>query len=83
MMSKAKAISRKKLIAFVSPIEQNLLHGNPIKPNMTVAEAPPWPSQMKKPLRLCYSAYLRMAAKQSAAFFVEASGERFRKNRES
>lgn len=29
---------------------------------------------MKKPLRLCSTAHLWMAAKQSAAFFVEAIG---------
>ena len=45
-----------------------------IKMNMTKAKAPPWLSQMKKPLRLCSTAHLRMAAKQSTAFFVEAIG---------
>ena len=47
---------------------------------MAKAKASPWLRQMKKPLKLRSPAHSRMAVKRSAAiFFVEASGERFRK----
>ena len=41
-----------------------------IKMNMTKAKAPPWLSQMKKPLKLCSIAHSRMEAKLSTAFFL-------------
>ena len=79
-MRTLKLSTVKWLRAFCLLIRQDLPRGNPVKLYITLAKAPPWLSQMKKPLRLCYSAYLRMEAKQSTAFFVEVPRERFHKN---
>ena len=67
-MRTLKLSTVKWLRAFCLLIRQDLPRGNPVKLYITLAKAPPWLSQMKKPLRLCYSAYLRMAAKLSAVF---------------
>ena len=82
IMSKPKALNREKLRAFALPIRQNRCATILGKPNKTKAKVSPWLSRMRKPLKLRSAAHLRMAAKMSAAIFVEASGERFRKNPE-
>ncbi|MBQ6578753.1 MAG: hypothetical protein IJL91_13595 [Bacteroidales bacterium] len=72
----------KKLVAFVLPIEQDRPRGDPVKTEYDEDQGPALVEPDEEAVELRSTALLRMAAKHSAAIFVEPPGERFRKKPE-
>ena len=72
----------KKLRAFVLPIEQDRLRGDPVKTEYGKDQGAALVEPDEEAVELRSTAHLRMAAKHSAAIFVGPSGERFRKKPE-
>lgn len=63
------------------PITLDRSRGDPVKTEYDEDQGAALVESDEKAVELRSTAHLRMAAKQSAAIFVEPSGERFRKSR--
>lgn len=71
----------KKAGSLSLPTEQDLPRTFSVKTEYDSCQGLLWLSQIKKPLGLCSTVHLQVVAKLSALFFVEESGEWFRKKR--
>ena len=72
----------RKLVAFVLPFEQDRPRGDPVKTEYDKDQGLALVESDEEAVELRSTAHLRMAAKHSAAIFVEPSGERFCKKPE-
>ena len=70
------------MVAFVLPTEQDRPRGDPVKTEYDEDQGPALVEPDEEAVELRSTALLRMAAKHSAAIFVEPPGEWFRKKPE-